>query len=342
MEEVFLPVNIPGLQNHAIDWHTPDSFPDPQKAKLIVFMLANKEPVFTEYPVCRALRNLVWNTSGGNKIAHLGIFVDTDKGAGLGKLLGFLQKHYPGSHLLIYGLNGKETGLTSLFGALKQLTFFVPGIKRNRFPLITEIISGLKFDNLTFAGVQQYLVESDYLKLASYPKVDIWFLRDMDNDQIEVVVRHAAMVWVDYSVLAHGVTGNGFLTHPAGMDIRQWSAVFYYAGLSLANRLTVLSHALWAELPPVDSEAVAIGIWHYFEGIKNKIKDYPLLSIQNLAKTEVYVHDYRTFLYHNAQTGRWWIEVPDPEKGTKLHPLSSRVAMDVIEGRNADLLLKFW
>ena len=342
LEEVFLPVSIQGLHNHPIDWHTKSSFPDAGQAKLLVFGVTDKPEILTDFPVCRALRDLVWNVSNGTKIAHLGVFVDNDKGAGLAKLIDFLHKRYSQARLLIYGLRGNETELTSLVLNFKQLTFFVPELGKDYFRLIPEIISSLKFDHIVLAGVQQYLTGHDYQKLASYPRIDLWYLRDLDNEQIEVVERHAGLIWVDYRVLARSVTGSEILPHPAGMDIKQWAALFYYAGISLANRLTVISHVDLDNIFHVDSEVMAVGIWHFFEGMKNKIKDYPLLSIQNLEKTEVYVHDYRTFLYHNAQTGRWWIEVPDSERGTKLHPLSSRVAMDVIEGRNSDLLLKFW
>ncbi len=342
LEEVFLPVNIPGLQKHAIDWHLPGSFPDVRRAKLLMFGVTDNHTGITDNPVCQALRDLVWDVAGKNPIAHLGIFIDNDMGVGLRKLIGFLQKQYPEARLLIYGLQGSETGLSSTFDALKQLTFFLPSIKTQNFPLLSKVISNLKFDKIIFAGVQHYLVQSDYRKLASYPKGDIWYLRDIDNDQIEVVVRHAAVVWADYRVLARSVTGSQVLPHPAGMDIKQWAAIFYYAGLSPVNRVMMMANTKLEEFFPVDSETVAIGIWHYFEGIKNKIKDYPLLPIQNLEKTEVYVHDYRTYLYHNPQTGRWWIEVPDTGDETRLLPVSTRVALDVSEGRNTDLLLKFW
>ncbi len=341
-EDIFLPINIPYPEGRGIAWHSPESFPELEQAKLLIFRVADTERDFTDYPVCYALRDLIWNIAGENTVAHLGVYLDGDSGVGLGKLVDFLLKQYPEARLLIYGLRGEESGLIPVMNALKHLTFFLPSIKTRDLPILPEIISGQKFERIIFAGVQQYLVDADYQKLASYPKVDIWHLRDTDNEQIEVVTRHARMVWADYRILARGVTGSGYLPHAAGMDMSRWAAMFYYAGLSPVNRVMILSHARLETFVPVDSETLGIGIWHYFEGLKNKIKDYPLLPIQNLEKTEVYVHDYRTYLYHNPRTQRWWIEVPDSEEGTSLLPVSYRMVKAVSDGGNTDALLKFW
>ena len=341
-EEFFLPVKIQGLHNHPIDWNSSSTFPHEGKIKLMIFGVTNRQTDYTYFPICRAMRDLVWNVSSNNKIAHLGIFVDNNHGTALSKLIRFLIKKYPEVRFLIYGLDGHETALNSSTDLFTRSTFFMPGIQSQNFPLIPEIISSRKFDRIIFAGLQQYLVSPDYQKLASYPEVDIWYLRNTDPSRTESIVRDAYTVWVDYHVLARGVTGSEHLPHPAGLTMQQWAAMFYYTGLSPVNRVMILSHTNPADLTSADAETLAVGIWHYYEGLKNKMNDYPFIPIQNLIKKEVYMHDFRTYVYNNPETKRWWIAIPGTNGSEHLLPIPEQTARSVIQSKDVDELLKYW
>ena len=228
----------------------------------------------------------------------------------------YIREHNPRAKILIYAdrvpsafmLEGwlDEDGRTVLFSPGSHLT-----------PEHVWAVLGRKtgHGHLHIVGIQIYHTEKDFNRLLTYGEVDIWRLSDLkkEADLLETLMRDAGTVLSGTDMLAFGTTGNA--SHPvAGFDIYDWVGMFYHFGMSQ----TAAGMWVWetgpGDFPEKDAEALALGIWHIAEGMKNKTEDFPFIDRNQLQKVELTADGHMVELYLNPRTRRWWVLVPgEPE-----------------------------
>jgi len=344
--DAFIPVDekITTGGGRSWDWHTAGRRPAVEDASLIVFGLqtAGDQPSFE---VCRAMNQMEWDTADFPAV-HLGILrLDMSLStyaqwfAGLMSEIRRLNARAP---LLIYVTGPWNAALLApLAGPSDWLSFFRSRLPAGEHDPLNELLQHHRFGHLAIGGLQTFYTGKRYRNLMSFPQVDIWRLSDLreQSDLTDVMLRQARLAVVSYEVLAFGTTVNSRLG-VAGMDIYEWASIFYHAGLSPVLRTLMVVDFSYGDYPRRDAEAVALGIWHMYEGIKNKTEDFPFIEKKKLQRTEMTADQRQWPVFLNPMTGRWWIDVGNGR--SQMVPVTGKT-VEKLRGGNAPLhLLKYF
>jgi len=318
LEEIFLPVDRKALTRSngvRLQWHIPGFMPPWEEADLLIFGIRTRSRDGEDPFVCRELNRLEWGRTEVRAV-HLGILpVDTSGEQSrnwLKNIKHYIRENNPRAKILIYAdrvpsafmLEGwlDEDGRTVLFSPGSHLT-----------PEHVWAVLGRKTGqgHLHIAGIQIYHTEKDFNRLLTFGEVDIWRLSDLkkEADLMETLMRDAGTVLCGMDMLAFGVTAN--VSHPvAGFDIYDWVGMFYHFGMSpTASDMWVWEKAP-GDYPEKDAGALAMGIWHIADGMKNKTEDFPFIDRNRLQKVEIMADGHNIELYLNPDTRHWWVKLP--------------------------------
>ena len=345
IDEVFIPFSFDRWEGPAtpLSWHTAGAIPSWEKARLVIFEMGR--PAAPDAEVAKALASLSWETAP-EEIVHLGRLAADSTHPAYSKWLAdiwqFLRTSNPQAVWLTY--TARATDQLSLF-PLDQpggwMALFKPRLEARDEKPIRALLEDGRLDHLFIGGIQAFYTDRALRNLMSFPQVDIWRLAELKDqpDLMDVMLRQVQRVAVDYSLLAFGVTAND--RHGiAGMDIYDWVKMFYHAGLSPVIRHVDVYAYVPGDFPGRDAEALALGIWHLWEGMKNKERDFPLIEKEKLEHFRIAADHRHWAVYLNPQTGRWWIDLW--EEPRRMLPVTAKTVEMLREEKVPLHLLKYF
>jgi len=348
IDEVFLPLDhviYPSYGKHVWHWHTSDNLPDWRHAGLIVFGLhyGTDEP---DFGVCRNLQSMEWSPASNTRAVHLGLLPVNPHmpryTEWLNHVLQYIRAGNPDAKIMVYANREIDLeGLKQWYHWSRNTVYFTPAVRASGKAMLASLIDATEEAHLHVGGIQQFYTVKDFSHLASFPQVDIWRLSDLkeQNDLMEVIWRDASLGIAGLDVLAFHVAGNR-RCGVAGFDIYDWVNMFYQFGLSLTAKDFVLSGLEGGDFPDKEAEAISMGIWHIWEGMKNKTEDFPLIEREALQKVEFNIDGHTLSLYLNPQTGRWWIYFEEEED--KMLPVSRKSVDSLRNGQFPFPVLKYF
>lgn len=171
--------------------------------------------------------------------------------------------------------------------------------------------------NYSLIGYQNYFSNPEEIGLLSKMYFDTERLGSFYRNErrIEPMVRNADILTFDLdSIRSSDFPSNSF-NLPHGFYGEDVCRIFRYAGMSDKLSVAGIFHESSSNLSAVESNLMAQIIWHFFDGVANRKKDYPIGTKDNYLKYIVSLDDFKDELvfYKSPNSGRWWMQVPYPK-----------------------------
>lgn len=171
--------------------------------------------------------------------------------------------------------------------------------------------------NYSLIGYQNYLSNPAEIELLNQLYFDAERLGNFygNESHIEPLVRNADIMMLNLDVIRSSDYPDNSKSLPHGFYGEDACKVMRYAGIS--DKLSVaclFSHNQIESDQSINLKAQLI--WHLLDGIHNRRKDYPIGSKDKHIKYRVNIDDFKDeVIFHKSPvSGRWWMEVPQPEK----------------------------
>lgn len=176
----------------------------------------------------------------------------------------------------------------------------------------TNLEKSLKID---FFGLQNYLISESGFEFLENTKSEVLWLGNILREEIskiEVVMRQADMVSIDFRVMENQPQWDDKILSPHGLTPNAACAISRYAGLSDKLKLfglfeTVSTSGYFNQDPVIAGQM----IWHFIEGVAKRYHDYPVASPESYKVYYVHVESLEESLkfYQNPINNRWWMSV---------------------------------
>jgi len=204
--------------------------------------------------------------------------------------------------------------------------------------------------NYSLLGHQTYISHPEYLKALSSLNFDLFRLGEIRKDlqRTEPYFRNTDLLSFDVSSIrssdATGTQNEG----PNGLYAEEACQLARYSGMS--NKMTAVGVFGWStssgSLPTNLHMLVAQIIWHFIDGIKNRIADGQIgneldYTIYNLSPPGE-IPDL--VFYKNNRNSRWWMSVPmgNPKNRFKRHQLIPCSYEDYKQAMQGDIPDTWW
>ncbi len=212
-------------------------------------------------------------------------------------------------------------------------------------PILTRSTNLLS--SYTNIGHQKYLVDQqdiDFLQERYYPTIRLGDVRS-NISKIEPYLRDASFVSIDICAVRQSDAPGSTYPSPNGFFGDELCQISKYAGLSN----TLSCYGIFNVVPEKDpfdqtSHLAAQAIWHFLEGLSQKIYETPASDPNSFKKFIVSLDSIENEIvfYKSLQTERWWFEVPISISGKKDHLLMSCSYSDYQEACNQEIPDRWW
>lgn len=168
--------------------------------------------------------------------------------------------------------------------------------------------------NYSLIGFQQYLSNTNQIKALQDFHFDLLRLGQIRNNigMTEPVLRNADFFSFDISALRSSDCSGAFKSGPNGLYAEEACQIIRYAGLS--NKISSGLVSGWkSNLNDSNtSKLIAQLIWHFIEGLSNRIPDGKIgneseYTVYKVSSAEV---EEEIVFFKNNRNGRWWMNVP--------------------------------
>ena len=173
--------------------------------------------------------------------------------------------------------------------------------------------------NYSNIGYQSYFVSQEMLRLMDKLCFDTFRLGELSGkiQEAEPIIRSANLLSFDLHALRFSDAPARAGQNPHGFYGEEACQLFRYAGMN--EQLTSLG--IYEFNPSLDirnqtSQLLAQMLWYFLEGYSFRKQDNPLNSSLNFIRyrTSVASHPAEIIFYKSRNTGRWWLQVPYPER----------------------------
>ncbi|MBN2486638.1 MAG: formimidoylglutamase [Bacteroidales bacterium] len=170
-----------------------------------------------------------------------------------------------------------------------------------------------KFVNV---GHQAYLTEKANLELVSKLFHDAIRLGEVRGDlkKIEPLLRDSDIVSFDIGSVRQADAPGHYRSNPNGFYSEEGCQIARYAGLSdMVRVLGIFETNARLDNNNQTAALAAQMIWHFIDGLENRIIETPGPDNNNF-KTFIVAHtdlDHDMTFYKSMKTDRWWLEVPN-------------------------------
>lgn len=173
--------------------------------------------------------------------------------------------------------------------------------------------------NYSNIGYQSYFVSQEMLRLMDKLCFDTFRLGELSGkiQEAEPIIRSANLLSFDMHALRFSDAPARAGQSPHGFYGEEACQLFRYAGMN--DQLTSLG--IYEFNPAYDvrnqtAQLLAQMVWYFLEGFSFRKQENPLNSSLNFIKyrTNVSDHPAEIIFFKSRSTGRWWMQVPYPER----------------------------
>ncbi|MEZ4937221.1 MAG: formimidoylglutamase [Crocinitomicaceae bacterium] len=176
--------------------------------------------------------------------------------------------------------------------------------------------------NYSIVGTQTHFLKTEELELFDRLYFDVLRLGEFKSDpkKAEPYIRNADLFNIDLDAMKY----SDFQNHdasPNGISSDEICRISRYAGYSdKVSSFGLFGYDSSNDSKLQEANLLAQIVWYFFDGHKQRKKDYPIGSKRMYSKYTVSIQEMKDDIvfYKSDKTERWWLEVPyPPEKGIK-------------------------
>lgn len=218
---------------------------------------------------------------------------------------------------IMQGLNSKSEAVNfALVDSVVELSHKVEDEDGVVIPTyLDEITSMESVKNVDILGYQNYFLSDHRSKLIDHRWIEITRLASLQNSIIgcEPILRDSDI----FAMNCRSIRFSDFpalgIPSPNGLYGNEACYLAKLVGASDRNSCFALFEMNPSkDLGEVSAHLSAQIIWHYLQGVANRVGDYPLRSLDDYQKYIVFDPPTKAEInfYENQSNGRWWIEIP--------------------------------
>lgn len=180
---------------------------------------------------------------------------------------------------------------------------------------LDEIISMDSVKNVDVLGYQNYFLSKSRSKFVDHRWIEITRLAALQESvaSFEPVLRDSDIFAINARVIRFSDCPAVGIPSPNGLYGNEACYLAKLAGTSDRNSgFGLFELNPTKDLNEVSAHLSAQIVWHYLQGVANRIGDYPLRSLSDYQKYIVFDPPTKTEInfYENQSNGRWWVEIP--------------------------------
>jgi formiminoglutamase len=198
--------------------------------------------------------------------------------------------------------------------------------------------------HLQMIGIQSHLVSPailEILRQQTFDYIHLGPLRDEFRD-VEPLLRNTVFLSFDISSVRQSDARTGFQLSSSGLYGEEACRISHYAGLS--NKIKVFG--LFEVNPDKDSGAITIDlsaqiIWYFLEAFAHRSIADPVKDQDAFNRYFAELGGHPIVFYKHLPTGRWWIEISNPEIERWLIPCREKDYLLAMKDEIPDVWWKF-
>ena len=193
-------------------------------------------------------------------------------------------------------------------------------------------------------GIQSHLVSPailEILRQQTFDYIHLGPLRDEFTD-VEPLLRNTVFLSFDISSVRQSDARTGFQLSSSGLNGEEACRISHYAGLS--NKIKVFG--LFEVNPDKDCGAITLDlssqiIWYFLEAFAHRNMADPVTDQDAFNRYFAELGGHSVVFYKHLPTGRWWIEISNPEMGRWLIPCREKDYLLAMKEEIPDVWWKF-
>ncbi len=180
---------------------------------------------------------------------------------------------------------------------------------------LDEIVSMESVKNVDILGYQNYFLSKARSRSVDHRWVEITRLATLQESvaSFEPVLRDSDFFAINSRVVRFSDCPGVGIPNPNGLKGDEACFLAKLAGTSDRNSgFGIFELNPIKDINEVSAHLAAQIVWHYIQGVANRIGDYPLRSLADYQKYIVFDPPTKTEInfYENHSNGRWWLEIP--------------------------------